>query len=104
MSLTMPMKSEKVFKEFLLDVGTKLTELREEKGYSTIKEFVTKFDLPEIQYWRIEKGKANITVKSLIKILAIHKLSPRDFFEMLHNDQLMKASFETVKKRKKVKV
>jgi transcriptional regulator with XRE-family HTH domain len=97
------MKSEKVFKEFLLDVGSKLTELREEKGYHTIKEFVTKFDLPEIQYWRIEKGKANITVKSLIKILAIHKLSPRDFFEMLQNDKLL-TSFEPVKKRKKVKV
>ncbi|HEY0655990.1 MAG TPA: helix-turn-helix transcriptional regulator [Chryseosolibacter sp.] len=97
------MKSERVFKEFLLDVGTKLTELREEKGYTTIKEFVTRYDLPEIQYWRIEKGKANITVKSLVKILAIHKLSPRDFFEMLHNDGLLK-SFDGVKKKKKVKV
>jgi hypothetical protein len=97
------MKSEKVFKDFLLDVGAKLTELREEKGYRTIKEFVTRHDLPEIQYWRIEKGKANITVKSLVKILAIHKISPRDFFEMLHNDGMLR-EFETVKKKKKVKV
>lgn len=96
------MNSEKVFTEFLLGIGTKLTQLREEKGYQTIKEFVTKFDLPEIQYWRIEKGKANITVKSLVKILAIHKLSPRDFFEMLHKEQLLR-SVEPVKKRKKVK-
>ena len=81
------MKSEKVFSEFLLEVGNKLTELREQKGYLTIKEFVTRYDLPEIQYWRIEKGKANITVKSLVKILLIHKLTPRDFFEMLHNDK-----------------
>jgi hypothetical protein len=81
------MKSEKVFSEFLLEVGNKLMELREQKGYLTIKEFVTKYDLPEIQYWRIEKGKANITVKSLVKILLIHKLTPRDFFEMLHNDK-----------------
>ena len=96
------MKSEKVFKEFLLDVGTKLTELREAKGYSTIKEFVTKYDLPEIQYWRIEKGKANITVKSLIKILLIHKLSPREFFEMLQNDKLLKSLNDSKKKRKAV--
>lgn len=96
------MKSDKVFKEFLLEVGAKLTELREEKGYSTIKEFVTRYDLPEIQYWRIEKGKANITVKSLVKILSIHKISPRDFFEMLQNDQLLK-SLEPVKRKKKVK-
>lgn len=96
------MKSEKVFKEFLLEVGAKLTELREDKGYSTIKEFVTRYDLPEIQYWRIEKGKANITVKSLVKILSIHKISPRDFFEMLQNDKLLK-SLEPVKRKKKVK-
>ncbi|HEY0739958.1 MAG TPA: helix-turn-helix transcriptional regulator [Chryseosolibacter sp.] len=96
------MKSDKVFKEFLLEVGAKLTELREEKGYSTIKEFVTKYDLPEIQYWRIEKGKANITVKSLVKILSIHKISPRDFFEMLHNDKLL-TSLEPVKRKKKVR-
>jgi transcriptional regulator with XRE-family HTH domain len=97
------MKSEKVFTEFLLEVGAKLTELREEKGYHTIKEFVTKFDLPEIQYWRIEKGKANITIKSLVNILAIHKLSPRDFFEMLHDDELLKST-ESLKKKKKVKL
>jgi hypothetical protein len=94
------MKSEKVFSEFLLDVGRKLTELREQKGYQTIKEFVAKYDLPEIQYWRIEKGKANITVKSLVRILLIHKLTPRDFFEILHNDKLHKKV--AVRKKKKV--
>lgn len=96
------MKSEKLFKEFLLDVGAKLTELREEKGYATIKEFVVKYDLPEIQYWRIEKGKANITIKSLIKILLIHKLTPRDFFEMLHQDKMMKELGASKKKKKAV--
>lgn len=83
------MRSEKVFKEFLSEIGGKLTELREQKGYPTIKEFVTKYDLPEIQYWRIEKGKANITIKSLMKILLIHKLTPKDFFDMLNNDPLL---------------
>jgi hypothetical protein len=92
------MKSEKVFSEFLQEVGNKLTALREQKGYLTIKEFVTKYDLPEIQYWRIEKGKANITIKSLIKILMIHKLTPRDFFEMLHNDKLKKMEVRRKKK------
>jgi transcriptional regulator with XRE-family HTH domain len=95
------MKSDKMYREFLHDVGLKLTQLREEKGYSTIKEFVTRYDLPEIQYWRIEKGKANITVKSLIKILSIHKISPKDFFEMLHNNGMLK-SFEAPKRKRKV--
>jgi hypothetical protein len=36
--------------------------------------------LPEIQYWRIENGKTNLTLKSLTKLLSIHKLTLEDFF------------------------
>lgn len=74
------MKTDKVFKQLLTDIGDCLAELRIKKGYPTIKSFVERHDLPEIQYWRIEKGKANITLKSLSKILHIHRLTIRDFF------------------------
>jgi hypothetical protein len=74
------MKSIKTFNTILIVIGMQLAELREKKGYQTIKEFVLKHDLPEIQYWRMEKGKANITLKSLIKVLAIHNLTLQDFF------------------------
>lgn len=74
------MKSQKAFGKILLNVGTQLAELREKKGYPTIREFALKYNLPTIHYWRIEKGKANPTLKSLVKILSIHKLSLQDFF------------------------
>jgi transcriptional regulator with XRE-family HTH domain len=74
------MKSQKAFSKVLTDIGSRLAEMREKKGYSTIKDFTNKYDLPEIQYWRMEKGKANITLKSLMKILTIHKISLQDFF------------------------
>ncbi len=74
------MKTEKRFKKTLLVIGARLAELRAKKGYETIREFTTDYDLPEIQYWRIEKGKANITLKSLVKILAIHNLTMHEFF------------------------
>ena len=74
----------------LIDVGTCLADLRIKKGYSTIKAFAERYDLPEIQYWRIEKGKANITLKSLSKILSIHRLSVYEFF-CLMQDQKMAA-------------
>jgi transcriptional regulator with XRE-family HTH domain len=61
-------------------IGLALQTLRKQKGYQTIKEFVQKYELPEIQYWRIERGKANLTVKSLGKILTIHDMSIEDFF------------------------
>jgi transcriptional regulator with XRE-family HTH domain len=74
------MKSQKSFGKILVNVGSRLAELREKKGYSTIKEFAIRHDLPEIQYWRIEKGKTNLTLKSLVRILSIHKVSLQDFF------------------------
>lgn len=70
----------KNLKSILEQIGTKLRDLREEKGYESIKDFASDHDLPMIQYWRIEKGKANLTLKSLTKILAIHSISVEDFF------------------------
>lgn len=64
----------------LEQIGSKLRDLREKKGYSSIKDFANDHDLPMIQYWRIEKGKANLTLKSLNKLLTIHSVSMEDFF------------------------
>lgn len=61
-------------------IGSKLKELREKKGYESLKDFAADHDLPMIQYWRIENGKANLTLKSLSKLLAIHSVSMEDFF------------------------
>lgn len=74
------MSESKALKKMLVEIGAHLARLREKKGFSTIREFTQKYDLPEIQYWRMEKGKANITLKSLMKILSIHKLTLEDFF------------------------
>lgn len=62
------------------DIGQALAELRLKAGYDSIKDFTKEFDLPMIQYWRIEKGKANLTLKSLHRLLAIHKISIGEFF------------------------
>lgn len=67
-------------KTILEQIGVKLQDLREQKGYASIKDFALDHDLPMIQYWRIEKGKANITLKSLNKILSIHSISMEEFF------------------------
>jgi transcriptional regulator with XRE-family HTH domain len=77
------MKYHKYYNRILAAIGSRLAAMRENKGYSTIKEFTAKFDLPEVQYWRMEKGKANLTMKSLIKVLSIHKVSLEDFFCMI---------------------
>ena len=82
------MKSTKAFKTVLTVVGARLADLRIKKGYSTIKEFTQRYDLPEIQYWRMEKGKANVTLKSLVKILNIHNMTLQDFFCLVTEQEL----------------
>lgn len=64
----------------LKQIGAGLSELRKKKGYDTIRDFAKAYKLPEIQYWRIENGKTNLTLKSLTKLLRIHKLTLEDFF------------------------
>ncbi len=71
------MKSdEKILKE----IGARVKKLKIKGGYSSHESFAVNNDLSRMQYWRIEKGIANITIKSLLRILAIHKISLEDFF------------------------
>jgi transcriptional regulator with XRE-family HTH domain len=67
----------------LKKIGAALGELRQKQGYASIKEFAEDNQLSLIQYWRIEKGKANITIKTLTNLLAIHKVTIDDFFCMM---------------------
>ena len=73
-------KKDKVLESTLEKAGRKLTELRIHKGYKSHETFAFDFDLPRAQYWRLEKGKVNFTIKTLIKVLAIHKLTVEEFF------------------------
>jgi transcriptional regulator with XRE-family HTH domain len=67
----------------LKDIGTRLAELRRRKGYTSHESFAYDHDIPRMHYWRIENGKTNITIRSLMKILAIHDISLHEFFELL---------------------
>jgi len=68
-------------------IGKKLLELRVKKGYTSHADFAADYNLPRIQYWRMEKGRTNITLKSLNKILSIHNISMEEFFVMALRDQ-----------------
>lgn len=73
-------KKTKGLSSVLHQIGEKLSEMRKKKGYTTLKEFAEDHDLPLIQYWRIENGKTNLTIKTLLAVLAIHRMSIDDFF------------------------
>ena len=61
-------------------IADKLKELRIERGYSSHENFAWDNNLNRVQYWRIEKG-TNITMKTLLSILDIHKITLREFFD-----------------------
>lgn len=73
-------KKDKLLESTLEKAGRKLTELRIHKGYKSHETFAFDYDLPRAQYWRLEKGKVNFTIKTLIKVLSIHKLTVEEFF------------------------
>jgi transcriptional regulator with XRE-family HTH domain len=83
---------EEALKQTLERIGSKLTELRKQKGYSSHEDFAYDYELPRVQYWRIEKGKANITIKSLSRLLAIHKLTIEEFFCIIYDEAKEKMS------------
>jgi transcriptional regulator with XRE-family HTH domain len=63
-------------------IANKIKELRIQKGYTSHETFAWDNDLGRAQYWRIEKG-SNITLKTLLVILDIHKISLSSFFSDL---------------------
>lgn len=60
-------------------VAEKLKQLRKNKGYKSYETFAWDNDVNRVQYHRMEKGE-NFTMKSLLKILDVHKLTLREFF------------------------
>ena len=79
--------AETNFEQTLADIGERLKALRKKKGYSSHESFAFDYDLPRVQYWRLENGKANCTLKSLYKILAIHNVTIESFFGEHGNGQ-----------------
>jgi transcriptional regulator with XRE-family HTH domain len=66
--------------EELKKLEYKLDQLCVKNGYGSCEDFAIKNELSRMQYWRIEKGKTNITLRSLIVILNIHNLTLEEFF------------------------
>lgn len=60
-------------------IAKKIKELRIKANYTSAESFAYDNELNRVQYWRVESG-SNITLKTLLKILDIHKISLADFF------------------------
>jgi transcriptional regulator with XRE-family HTH domain len=78
---------EETLNPLLEKMGKKLRELRLKKGYKSHETFAFDFELPRMHYWRIENGKTNLTFKTLLKILKVHKISFEEFVVQLYKQE-----------------
>lgn len=72
----------KTDEEVLIEIGERLRKLRQERGYTSYESFAIEHSLSRMQYWRIEKGQTNITIRSLKRILDIHGITLEEFFSI----------------------
>lgn len=82
-----PVKDVDALRNLQERIGLRLAQLRKQKGYTSHEDFAFDHEIPRGQYWRVEKGKTNLTLKSLVKLLAIHKLTVEEFFSHLSKEQ-----------------
>lgn len=64
------------------EIAQKIKQLRIDAGYTSAENFAYDNELNRVQYWRVESG-ANITLKTLLKVLDIHQISLGNFFNSL---------------------
>lgn len=72
-------KQEEIADKRIQLIAQKIKELRINAGYTSAENFAFDNELNRVQYWRVESG-ANITLKTLLKVLDIHKISLSEFF------------------------
>lgn len=65
--------------ELIAKTSKRIKELRINAGYSSYENFAIDNNLDRKQYWRAEND-SNLTLKSLTKILNIHKISFSEFY------------------------
>jgi transcriptional regulator with XRE-family HTH domain len=66
----------------LKNIGLRLQKLRESKGFTSYERFAIEHEISRMHYWQIEKGKINLTIKTLSKYLEIHEISIETFFNL----------------------
>lgn len=75
-------KDTEITDKRIILISKKLKELRIKADYTSAESFAHDHDLNRVQYWRVESG-TNVTLKTLLKILDIHKISLGEFFKDL---------------------
>ena len=80
-------EAARILGAFSRTVAEVFMSLRKAKGYTSYENFAFTNNFPRAQYWRVEDGEGNLTLRTLSRLLAIHNLTLMDFFELLIEEQ-----------------
>lgn len=77
------MKEEEKIETTLKAIGDRLKQLREAGGFEGgyVGFAIHHVNMQPKQYWKLEAGTANFTIKTLLRVLDVHKISLEDFFK-----------------------
>ena len=67
--------------QFLTELGTRLRQLRKEKGYSSHEKFAYQSDINRTLYGSYERGEHDMRVLTLLKLLKALDVTLEEFFE-----------------------
>ena len=77
------MKEEETIETTLKAIGNRLKQLREAGGFEGgyVGFAIHHVNMQPKQYWKLEAGTANFTIKTLLRVLDVHKITLEDFFK-----------------------
>jgi transcriptional regulator with XRE-family HTH domain len=73
------------FEVFLQKVGARMRQLRIEKGYTNYEHFAYDHNIGRAQYGKYEKGRDDLRLSSLYRVLSEMGISFEDFFAPISN-------------------
>lgn len=69
------------FDMFLQKVGARMRQLRIEKGYTNYEHFAYDHNIGRAQYGKYEKGRDDLRLGSLYKVIVALEMNFEDFFK-----------------------
>ena len=71
------------FEALRAKVGTRMKEIRLEKGYSSYEQFAFKHEIGRAQYGKYERGSEDLRLSSLFKVLRSLNVTFEEFFSKI---------------------
>ena len=75
-----PIEIDPVDAEKIKEIGAKLKQLRKQKE-SNYEVFAFNNNINRVSLYRVENGKGNFTLNTLLKVLRALEITPEDFFK-----------------------